>query len=503
MKEQNIDFKYSSEFLQKINTLQYRDGLICNAFEYEGYNIWHFYQQSIFSEIRVWSKAKKFSLDEVSKKPNFKEAFLLFIITTLSFFGILSAKFRSAKILVFSVDKVTSPAHGNDARLDSLYEVLDTEHVSYCELFHTVLGKTTFKNFMKRKRTAMYFETGEFLFRLLSFFGGASRVRVDEILREINFSVFFSDDEKTFARYLLKRFLSRIAVSRFRISLFRRMVRFLRPRALFTIDDMRNYQEVLLACRFEGVKTYAIQHGQINKYDVGWFLAPEFQGKFISPDTLFLWSSYWRDALLRRKTHISESALVIGGLKEYVSTDSRKAESRNNKEIVILVPYEELAPRKEVADYIRAMLACGNTRVVFKLRPGKSKEEQLLSYGLSAELSNTKFQAVFDINEVLADVSIVAGTHSTILYDLIAHGKRAAYLETNMDYGIEIVENNLADSVSSKNVCADISRIRSLPEEEMVRRKEKLYGKEKMLLSDTLRKAVKDLNTSLIKINKK
>jgi hypothetical protein len=302
----------------------------------------------------------------------------------------------------------------------------------------------------------------------------------------------FPKDEQEFARQLIKNYLIAIDRSVFRVKMFKRILSFVRPRAVFGIDDARDSFELMLACRMKKIPYYAFQHGHFTKYNVAWFPSKDFTGTLIGPDVLFLWSEFWKKEMLRFGTYMPESAIKIGGWS-VLPKNIFQTRDRKNKPICVLVPYETYAIVEDVRKYIDAMLRCPDVEIVFKLRTDRTKEEQLSYYGLSDKY-HSRFIIVYgDYDETKVDV--VAGIYSTFLYDVVARGKSVLILETSIDFGEGLVKNGLANPLKlSDSICSVVADAASLPVETLQARQKILYGESPILLYDTLKQIAEELH---------
>jgi len=483
----DIDYKYSLAFLLKLNMLSRDNMSIANSFFYEGYNLWHINQQLIFEDIKAFSVSKKFSPRKktafFSKAKDFVIGALLALFSLASFLFLV---IRKRTVLVYSIDR-TNSAHQSDFRLAPLYEVLVKRGVRYFELFHTVPRLQTFQNILMRKRGALYLEAIGWVFHWKKILGFVRTPTASSVeLKDL--SDFDTQDEKLFAKEIVRRYRETTSLSIYKINILRRLLRHTSIKAFFAIDDMRYYQEILLACKSLGIQTYALQHGHFTKYHVGWLQREEFEGNFIYPDALLVRSEYWKQELLHLGTYFPRENIQIAGVqvlpKKDLGRPGRKGEE-NSKSITILIPYETSCPKSEVAEYIRIFLSLPDVSVVFKLRPDIQKEIQLAEYGLLENMPGN-WSTVSDIKEIEQDITFVAGTYSTYLYDMIALGKHILVLDTSTDYGERMVENGIADRIGRENIPEALKRLSRTGEEELGRRRDTLIGNPPKSLSRTL-----------------
>jgi len=480
----DMDYKYSLSLLRKINNLRYKGVLLPNMFFYKGYNMWHFFQQRIFEDIKIFSATKGFEKKAKRYFPTIVKDFCvnLFLIG-ISSASFLLLVFRRERVLVFSIDRVNSKYKG-DFRIEPLYEHLVRNRIPFIEIFHTILGRNVFINFIKRKRSSFYLEALDALcsfFIIMRLIKRADSAWVDDI----DFSN-FTLEEGEFVKNVVKRYIYQTDISAFKIKILTHLLSIIKIKALFTIDDARYYHEIILACKLNAIKTYAFQHGHFTKYHVGWLKDPSFIGGVLAPDLLVVWSSYWKDELARLHSVFPKHQIIIGGTRRMFMKAKSTSINRKRQDITVLIPYETSCPKTEVSAYITKMLACPEVRVIFKLRPDMPKEQQLSEYNIN-EGFHSNFSVVTDAVHAMPNVDIVAGVYSTFLYDALAYTKRILILKTISDYGEGLTLNKLADQLSIQDdVCKKLIEIKNIPQSVIKTRRETLYGKEEKYLSDTL-----------------
>ena len=479
--KQDISYTYSKNLFDRLSKITIDGVSIHTYFEHEGFDYWQFYKQRIFEDIKVFSRAK--SEVEIVKTPlgvqlkDFVVNSILLMSSLVTFFSIV---LQRKQILVYAIDRVHKPFE-SDFRLNALYRFLNENNLVYSELFHTVLGQQALSNLYTRKRLAMYLEAGDWLHHVLTSCGLVKSFNRNSI-RSIDLTS-FEVAEQGFVKALIMKYARQVYVSHFKIRLMSRLFRLSRLKVLFAIDDARYYYEILHAARCAGVATYALQHGHFTKYHVGWLRTEEQVGTVVFPAKLLVWSSYWKNELVRLGSAIPEDLIQVGGEKSAMGGEEIQRSSV--KIITVLIPYETSCPKTEVAHYINRMLACPNVRVVFKLRQDIERMTQLTEYGLET-VNHERFIVVTEIADIIGGVDIVAGVYSTFLYEMIAYGKQVVILETSSDYGEGLHINELADVLrSGDNIGDALIRIQQVSNDIIQKRKQKLLG-DRLLLQDTL-----------------
>jgi len=479
MNNSYLDYKYALDVLSRFNRFVERDTSLAKKFEYHGYNFLQTYQQSMFGDILSWSQTK--NTDNVQPKSTLiigvKTLFLALVTILFSFLSVLWLVVSRRKNIIFSLDK-TNGSYQNDFRTNYLYTAHKEKNLPYFEIIHTVLGRNMIKNLFARKRFALYLEGADFLVSPLVLMEKRKianmHIYIDEKL--------FSAEEKELVHKLYTKYASSTVISKARVLFFRIILKISNVRNIYAIDDVRSINELVLASEVEGVSFTALQHGHFTKYHVGWLTMTKLRGKVPRPDTLLVWSEYWKQELLRLGTYFTPLQLVVSGEKSLCVPVDKIQDDK----ISVLLPYEKNAPKAEVLRYLETLLEYPDIDLYFKLRVDEDKQSQIEEYGLVPHLA--KIILVRDIHEVLPRIDVVIGTYSTFLYDMVALEKPVLVLETSIDYGNGMIENNLADklSKSTDNIYKTIKDTAEISHVELKKRREKLVGEQSILLKDSL-----------------
>ena len=483
MKNKEFDYKFSLNFLKRINEAVYKNHNFYNSFVFKDYDLWHSYQMLIFADIKQYSKYGEsyFCKNKkvLVKIKNFIFGCFSIFISTLA---ILILILKRKKIIIYSVDRINSK-YKSDLRIEAIYNFLYENNLKYTEFFHTIFGKDFLKNFLIRKRFSIYMEGFDFLYSIFykrnSFSGIENIINLDQ----------FSSKEKSLAIFILTKYFYYKDISKFKISIFSKILKVSSVKALFTIDDVRYYNELILACKINNIKTYAVQHGHFTKYHVGWLYNNFSKKKIIKPNKLLVWSDYWKRELLRLGTYFSFKDIEVGGVNKIKIIKKYKKGKRIDKSINLLIPYEADAPKKEVKGYMDKFINLGGVKIFFKVRSDVLKRKQLEDYGIYNGY-NKKIIVVSDMEKVIDKIDIVVGVYSTFLYDVILYKKPVLILSTSMDYGYGMIKNNLANIISEneKDLLKRLLEIKNINYATLIKRREILFGKSISNLKNTLNK---------------
>ena len=475
-------FKYALDFLKRLNALHYQGRPVSQQTIFGEYNVWIFFQNRIFfNELREFAKDKQVPVEFKSSLRVRLQNFVLATFALLvSLLGVLSMILLGKRTLVYSIDRTNSKVLWNDARMDPVYQYLKSSKASFMECFHTTFDLDFVKRLFARRRWGIYIKSIDTMFGLLNFFGFIKRSHVD--IGDVDWSS-FAPEERAYAKWLLHKYLSSIDLAVFRVRVLRKILSWAKIETLLTIDNTRDYWELILATKMNNIKSYAFQHGHFTKYHVGWLDDGSFGGKIVCPDGLFVWSDFWKQELLRLGTYFPEEAIEVGGLKNSLLANPPKT---HHELIGVLIPYEVDSDKLEMKKYIDSLLACGGVKIFFKLRTDLDAERQMSEYHLNIRY-HPDLLFVSDVSKHLSDIDVVAGTYSTFLYDMVAYEKPVVLLETSSDFGEGLVVNGLADSLSLDNVCDRIREVASTDKSVLRARKERLFGANPLLMYDTVR----------------
>ncbi len=478
------DFNRERTLLDAINRTVVNGVPIAEHSYMEDEAIWQSFQQFLVdAEIITYLKLGSFDAyrewDGALRAPSLKIAFTFAAVALGNLIGTLWLIIGRQKVLIFSVDKVSDRNTHSDFRIAPLYEALKDEHARYVECFHTVLGKSTFFNALTRLRPALYLEGIDALWYALRAVGIS---RQQPLRLE---SVSGTDDEKKFIAHVIRKYVALFPLIAFRTEFFEIVLKLSAVRLMIGVDDARHYHALVEACRRCTIRTVVLQHGggHYSPYHPGWLGSPVFGGKrYLRADCLVVWSEYWVRVLKQLGSVYPQSSIVVGGAPSILEDPfAPKAVER-----VVVVPHETESNKGEVSEYLKALAACPDTSVYFKIRPDLTRESQCNKY------ERVPWGSI-RVSEWLSEVprpSVAVGAYSTFLYDMIAVEVPVLRMETSMEYGRTIVTEGLAGTLPLASVCASIEAAATTPHAILDERKKKLVSDLKLVA--TLRSIIRD-----------
>lgn len=228
-------------------------------------------------------------------------------------------------------------------------------------------------------------------------------------------------------------------------------------KTLYGIDDTNVVYPLLYACKKNNVKTIGHQHGAtynkklasyamkgINKNEYNWF------------DSLIFWGEYWKtEALKTSDIYLNKKLFVGSPIYHYKYSDS---EEETDKYQNILIPYEFLTNTYKVGLFIKRFIDSGYN-ILFKPRVDEDLSKQLESYCLTDNYLNS-IKIVNQITpDVMKSIKIIAGTMSTLVYQLIPYKKIIWVLDTEYSYLQHLVDEGMAHKIRLE----DIKQLNKMP----------------------------------------
>jgi hypothetical protein len=474
------DLPYELGLLKRIENVSV-DGVQISEYPLFGkYSYWHRFVQFVFSsDIRRFSATRSFAGYQAGEGGRSVHVSLKgFIVSgfgiAMTSVGWIFARMARPQVIVFGIDRMSDVEHSADFRIRGLHAFLQKNKISFIECFHTVFNISFLKNIFLRGRFALYLESLDARFALMRRLGIAPK-RHDPELKGLEA---FSEEERKFVSYVVKKYIGEQALIEYRVKKLSRFIHDSGAKAIWMIDDARYYHDVALAAKVEGIPSYAFQHGHFTPYHVGWLKEPKTSLEYPRPDTLVVWSDYWKKELLRLGGVFPDNALAVGGYTEHAFSFTTEPA----KNLTLLIPHETDSPKEEVRAHIESVLqALPDVEVYIKLRPDHSRDVQVSLYG--AISAHTRVHFVSDVRELTVRPSAVLGVYSSFLYDMVRSKVPVAIMETSMDYGKGMVENGLAD-VLPKNDPKAIERISATALDVLKQRAQSLNSE--AVFSDTL-----------------
>lgn len=481
MSMSEIEYPRALDLLKRINTISIQGKEIQEYFMYEGYNFWQAYQTEIFVQTKRFTENPEKTIRELKilHSPSITFSVGAFFASCCAS---MSAYIRNVDVLIYSVDKKPLGKYRCDFRLEDVYDAVTYSKHHYGEVLYTPSLRSLLRNIWKRRRAAFY-TSGFDLF-------GSYKPNVSQdffIHAEWDRNI-FTDAEQIFVERLVPLLSTYMARVPHRVKWFKRILRILKIKRIYLIDDMWHYFELLVAAKECCVDTYAIQHGHFTKYHVGVLpYSKSLNGSIIKPNRLYVWTEYWRDELIRLGSYLSFADITVAGGKYRNANLSFKTNPQSAC-IGVLVPYETDVPKEKIKLYLNTLTSSDEFIIYFKPRPDLDTELQLKQYGLEIG-SNVQLATQNDIRGVKSITAF--GTYTTFLYEMVEQSIPVIVAVDVLDYGDGMVRNGLADPVHTpQELGTAIRNAAFLGPENLKKRRSILIGSDRQNLATFLAKAL-------------
>jgi len=446
--------------LRRLNALPDRDGHAFTArVRYDGYEPWWFHQEAVFHRYLLpytryqrlimrlanadrvvadncppdLSRLLRLTLDgrcDLRLRPSSRPSRLQRLRKRIARDGYRVAtliaaalgRLRRPEALIYTID-ILGRGRDCDPRIERLYRQLENQRVSFVEITWSVDPRRALRNWWQRRRTCLYIQGYEDPVspdcRLAD--GqptGCAPMRLeDRLLMGLATQVMLP------AANVSVRLMERLE----------RVVTSLGVQRAFFIDDYRHAYELVVACRRCGIPTLGVQHGQFNPYSVGLmaygFDAPQRH----SFDRYWLWSSFFRDQLLRQSDLYSEEDVFVGGpaqvLDEPIAAPAVAARRATDPPVRVLWLAEQYAlwlQRSEVTPYVARLIADARVAVAIKLHPSQRE----MPYDLTSEGSEVPL-LTGSLQAAVADADVVVASYSSAVFEAILHHRPVVLLATS------------------------------------------------------------------------
>lgn len=466
--------------LKIVNSTKINSRPVYELFSLNGYSLWGFFQNHIWEYILSGPPSTANGVKDNTWRQNFR-VFVLRIsaitISLLSFFIIL---IRRPRVFIFTGDIVIGNFK-NDPRIEQVYKYLNARKISYAELVHTRLSSSFVKNFFKRRRPVIYLEAIDHLMSLARIFGYRSYFsEINEQDIEQNDA---PEDFKDNLKIIIWTCSQRSERLVFKIKVLSKILSWLGPKALVMIDDMRYYHEVIVASRDAKIETISLQHARFNKYIPEWTYYGIPPSLCAVPDKCIVWNDFWKNRLIALSPVFAHfrDRIIVGGRPHAERRGMTIARQTQDDVLTMLIPHEVRGDREAILNYIRSFLFCPNTRIFYLLRRDLSSSKQLREIPREIMGNTDRFKVVYELTpEITSEADLVAGTQSTLLYEMITIEKPVAIMRnTGMTQASDLIESGMAGylDLNAPDICHQLNHLASVSREELVRRRKILEVK--------------------------
>ena len=394
----------------------------------------------------------------------------------LSLIALLVGRLRGRDTAFVVLDSV-SPGETVDFRFRGIYRELRARSYRWLEYVHARADyRSTWRNLRRRRRLVVFPGLlAKYLSRLP---GGPPTPGPRPTPRRRPAGV--DDPESRFLDLLADWHLRRCAAAAAEIEVQRRILRFQRVRQALAPDDERHVFPLVVACKLERIPVACFQHGLLNSFHAG-LMAYGFRGeRSHGPDLMFAWSEYFRGRLTAGDLFDEESCRASGPIRppepDALAT-ARRARSEDPAKITVLLVSELASPFVEVVEYLRALDSDPEIEPVIRLRPGEDGARWQASMGDGER--RLSFDESATVLEAVGRADVVLGCYSSVLYEAIRAFRPVVALGTSYSYGIELVQDGLAEPCSrARDVCEAVRRAARIDRRVLADRSDRIWGPE-------------------------
>ncbi len=401
--------------------------------------------------------------------------------------------------LIYTVDKVTKGL-GYDFRLKAIYQELAQRNEKFAEYVHVGERNVVFDNLKQRQRPVVFFEyLAPLVDRLLS------KVGRKKAKASLSIAVDANDKDDIFLAAVAAYGIQKAESSASCYRGLKLLLRLHQPKYAFIMDDSRHTHALAAACKALKIPTVGYQHGlNINKYFTGLACYGWSGARSHAPDTYGLWSEYYRDSLLSfSEFYTAQQTFICGNLrppenKSLINFSVAPAKPQQQKSIKVLLISEPKAKPEELLPTVEKLVNSSQCSVALKLRPSENLVPVKELFG--SLLENMEQVSTAGVYQAFAGADVVVGMYSSVLYEAVLAGKPVVIIKNSSPFAGNLAEQGLADLIVDCEQAEEIViHASNLSQEELIRRRDVVWGKEQNDGASTLFQAVETLNANRYK----
>lgn len=399
-------------------------------------------------------------------------------LALVSVISLIYFRLRGHDTLFYTLHRV-SPGKTRDFRLDAVYEEFEVRGYRFAEYLVANPDDGSegmiWRNIWRRRRPVVFFEV---LSKLLC--RGRSLTKNRQLAAiEIDFAP--EDSDQKILEAAANWALSQSRYQTRQVRSLERILRFHKVSRAVLVDHTTVLGKLVAACQLNGVPTLGIMHGNFTRFHSGLFAYGFRAARRHTLDLYGLWTEHYRQRLLAGDLYLPGNTFVSGHLRAPSADEIEKVRAvhRSSKGTIrVLLISEPHAVQQEVAGFLLRVLKDPRFEVKLKIRPGEN-DPAILKWLSQEAASALKIVDTSTVFEAFSQSDVVAGTHSTVLYEAILAQRPVVVFHTSYTYGHDIVLEGLAELAGSPDEVAEIlMQSNRIPAEELLRRRKQLWGEE-------------------------
>ncbi|HEY3519480.1 MAG TPA: hypothetical protein VGK80_00375, partial [Rhodanobacteraceae bacterium] len=396
-------------------------------------------------------------------------SWLLYRVVSIA--AMARARLRAPEVLVFSVDAIDPDTHEN-RWIGGLHQALKRQRIRFLDVLWSASGASALRNLFVRRRSAIYANA----------VGGYAPTATPHMASDD----FLGRQDATTV------FLTRLAedvlipaakASVRRIQRYERLLRFMKPRGVFCMDDYVHAFELVVACKHDNIPTVALQHGRIGRYTVGLmgygFSAPQNHGF----DRYCAWSDFFAEVVKEHSDFISPESVVVAGIsrpsmRRWSNQSKSIGEERSRRKISVLFlgeQYSQVEQRVEVHPYISSLCESNAIELLFKPHPLQGE----WPFPIDPRGKQPRITMIDEPLEAALDrADVVVASFTSAIFEAILHEKPVILFSTmRHDDPHGLANSGLAMKVSSPALIAEaVMCAARIDPGELARRKKRAWG---------------------------
>jgi hypothetical protein len=385
------------------------------------------------------------------------------ILGFVSLFTLLRARWKSINTAHYLID-IDNDASVYDFRSRYILEYLQPQQS--INFFHTANPRYSIRTLLQHAN-AFYFESVYYWASL--FLPTAHGPPLEFSARD------WSGQEQSRFQELLTQYRPVVAESYWKVKVIRRILKFLRIRRFVLIDDSRHANELLLACRREGIPTLAYMHARFNEFFVGLSHTPF--------DHYLVWSEYFKKKLMRLNPIYRADQITVCGHPRLPNV--LKAVPRDPNRLRILLVGESNIDYEDLHPFFDVLVTIPGMDIFFRGKPGY-QGEFLPRHPLYDRLVHDNEGTLFDTLH-RHRVGLVLATHSSILLESWLVGVPALMLNSSYDLAWDLYNEGLVDLCESPEHLPEcIQRLHTLSDHEIEVQSQRIWGENPAFLRTTV-----------------
>ncbi len=398
-----------------------------------------------------WEKPP--SSHRASRATVLKRPVVHLILGLVSLVTLLRARWKGIHTAHYLID-IDNDASVYDFRSKYILEYLQPQQS--INFFHTANPRYSIRTLLQHANP-FYFES--FYYWASLFLRTADEPPLEFSARD------WYDEEQSRFQELLTQYRQVVADSHRKVNLIRRILRFLRIRQFVFIDDSRHTNELLLACRREGIPTLAYMHAPFKEFFVGLCHTPF--------DHYLVWSEYFKNKLMTLNPSYRADQITVCGHPRLPNV--LKPVSRDPNRLRVLLVGESIIDPEELYPFFDVLLTIPGIDIFFRGKPGH-QAEFLSKHPLYDKLVHDDKGTIFDTLH-RHQVGLVLAAHSSVLLESWLVRVPALMLNSSCDLASDLYNDGLVDRCESpKQLPERIQHLHTLSDQEIEEQCQRIWG---------------------------